>query len=64
LFKTDREVEMIPELSHASYVWTSYSIFGAIVAWQFLQPLLRRKRLVNSMIEAEAERRAAGRNRA
>jgi len=55
---------MIPELSHASYVWASYSIFGAIVVWQFLQPLLRRKQLVNSMIEAEAERRAAGRNTA
>lgn len=53
---------MIPELSHASYVWTSYLIFGVIVAWQFFQPLLRRKRLINSMIEAEAERRAAGRN--
>lgn len=52
---------MIPELSHASYVWSSYSIFAAIVAWQFVQPLLRRKRLINSMIEAEAERRAAGR---
>ncbi len=54
---------MIPELSHASYVWTSYSIFGVIVAWQFLQPLISRKRLINSMIEAEAERRAASRNR-
>ncbi len=55
---------MIPELSHASYVWTSYSIFGVIAAWQFIQPLVRRKRLMNSMIEAEAERRAAGRNKA
>jgi len=55
---------MIPELSHAPYVWTSYSIFVAIVVWQFLQPLLRRKRIVNSMIEAQAERRAAGRNKA
>ena len=54
---------MIPELSHASYVWTSYSIFGVMVAWQFLQPLLRRKQLIKSMIEAETERRAAGRNK-
>ncbi|MFO7764255.1 MAG: heme exporter protein CcmD [Wenzhouxiangellaceae bacterium] len=53
---------MIPDLSHAPYVWTSYSIFAAIVAWQFIQPLIRRKRLVDSMIEAEAERRAARRN--
>lgn len=50
---------MIPELSHASYVWTSFAIFGAIVAWQFIQPLLRRKRLINSMMDAEAERAAA-----
>lgn len=55
---------MIPELSHASYVWSSYAIFGAIVVWQFLQPLMRRKHIVDSMIEAEAERRAAGRSRA
>lgn len=53
---------MIPELSHASYVWTSYSVFGVIVAWQFIQPLIRRKRLVDSMLEADAERRAARRN--
>jgi heme exporter protein CcmD len=52
---------MIPELSHASYVWTSYSVFGAIVIWQFLQPMLRRKQLIDSIKEAEAERRAAGR---
>ena len=54
---------MIPELSHASYIWASYAIFGAIVAWQFIQPLVRRKQLIKSMIEAEAERRAAGRNK-
>jgi len=52
---------MIPELSHASYVWTSYSVFGAIVIWQFIQPLLRRKQLIDSIKEAEAERKAAGR---
>lgn len=55
---------MIPELSHAEYVWSSYAFFGAIVAWQFLQPLLRRRRLIDSMIEAEAERMAAARNKA
>lgn len=54
---------MIPELSHAGYVWSSYLIFAVIVAWQFIQPLIRRKRLVNSMLEAEAERRAAQRTR-
>jgi len=57
-----RDVNMIPELSHAVYVWSSYAVFAVIVAWQFLQPLIRRRRLVRSMIEAEAERRAARRN--
>lgn len=50
---------MIPELSHASYVWTSYGIFAAVIGWQFLQPMLRRRRLLAALDEAEAERRAA-----
>ncbi len=54
---------MIPEITHAQYVWTSYAIFALIVGWQFVQPLVRRKRLVTNMIEAEAERRAAERSR-
>lgn len=53
---------MIPEFSHATYVWTSYGTFAIIAAWQFLQPLFRRRRLINSMLEAEAERHAAGVN--
>ena len=53
---------MIPELTHASYVWASYAIFAVIVAWQFIQPLIRRKRLTDAIFEAEAERRAARRN--
>jgi len=55
---------MIPELSHAPYVWASYGIFAAIVGWQFFQPMLRRKRLIDSMLEAEAERRAVARPQA
>ncbi|MGK7295169.1 MAG: heme exporter protein CcmD [Candidatus Wenzhouxiangella sp. M2_3B_020] len=54
---------MIPDISHAQYVWTSYAIFALIVGWQFVQPLVRRKKLVANMIEAEAERRAAERSR-
>ena len=53
---------MLPELSHAPYVWTSYSVFAAIVAWQFIQPLIRRKRMIDSIVETEDERRAARRN--
>jgi heme exporter protein CcmD len=52
---------MIPEITHAQYVWSSYAIFALIVGWQFVQPLIRRKRLVSHMLEAEAERRAAAR---
>lgn len=53
---------MFPELSHAPYVWISYSVFAVVVVWQFVQPLVRRKRMINSMIEAQDERRAARRN--
>jgi len=54
---------MLPQLSHATYVWCSYAIFALIVAWQFIQPRVRRKRLIDSMLEARAERRAARRSR-
>jgi heme exporter protein CcmD len=36
---------MIPQFEFAAFVWTSYGIFAIIVAWQILQPILRRKRL-------------------
>ena len=36
---------MIPAFEYAPYVWTSYGIFAMIVAWQVLQPLLKRRRL-------------------
>ncbi|TVS11394.1 MAG: heme exporter protein CcmD [Wenzhouxiangella sp.] len=36
---------MIPEFEFAAFVWTSYGIFGIIVAWQVIQPVLRRRRL-------------------
>jgi heme exporter protein CcmD len=55
------DTAMIPEITHAQYVWSSYAIFALIVGWQFVQPLIRRKRLVSHMLEAEAERRAAAR---
>jgi len=53
---------MIPDISHAQYVWSSYAIFAVIVGWQFVQPLIRRKRLITHLFEAEAERRAAARS--
>jgi len=52
---------MLPEISHAEYVWSSYAIFTAVIVWQFLQPLIRRRRLLGHLAEAAAERRAARR---
>jgi heme exporter protein CcmD len=36
---------MIPQFEYAVFVWTSYGVFAVVVAWQFIQPLLRRRRL-------------------
>lgn len=36
---------MIPELGYAFYVWSSYGLFAVVVGWQFLQPMLRRRRI-------------------
>lgn len=36
---------MIPQFEFAEFVWTSYAIFAIIVAWQIIQPILRRRRL-------------------
>lgn len=36
---------MIPQFEFAVFVWTSYGIFAIIVAWQIVQPILRRRRL-------------------
>jgi len=52
---------MIPELSHAAYVWSSYALFALVIGWQFLQPLVRRRRVLREVAESVAERRAAGR---
>jgi len=54
---------MIPELTHAPFVWSSYAIFVAVVAWQFAQPLIRRRRIEHQLREAIAERDAARRIR-
>ncbi|NBD96059.1 MAG: heme exporter protein CcmD [Gammaproteobacteria bacterium] len=42
---------MIPQLDYAFYVWTSYGLFAVVVAWQFLQPRLRRRRIVAELRE-------------
>ncbi|MDT8437981.1 MAG: heme exporter protein CcmD [Wenzhouxiangellaceae bacterium] len=51
---------MIPELTHAPYVWSSYGLFAVIFAWQFLQPMIKRSRLIDELKQAAEERRAAG----
>ena len=50
---------MIPELNYAAYVWSSYGVFAAVCAWQFLAPFLRRRRLVRQIREQLEERHAA-----
>lgn len=45
---------MIPELEYAAYVWSSYGLFAAIIAWQLIQPLLKRRRLIAEIREEQA----------
>ncbi|MEE4638073.1 MAG: heme exporter protein CcmD [Wenzhouxiangella sp.] len=45
---------MIPEFEYAPYVWTSYGIFAIIVAWQVIQPLMKRRRLKAELREEQA----------
>jgi heme exporter protein CcmD len=45
---------MIPQLDYAFYVWTSYGLFAVIMAWQFVQPRLRRRRLLAELREEQA----------
>ncbi len=50
---------MIPELNYASFVWSSYGVFAAVCAWQFLAPWIRRRRLTRQIREQLEEERAA-----
>lgn len=45
---------MIPEFEYAPYVWTSYGIFAMIMAWQVMQPILKRRRLESELREEQA----------
>ena len=45
---------MIPQLDYAFYVWTSYGLFAVIMVWQFLQPRLRRRRILAELREENA----------
>ncbi len=47
---------MIPELEYAPYVWSSYGLFAAIIAWQIIQPILKRRRLIDEIREEQALR--------
>ena len=50
---------MIPELNYAPFVWSSYGVFAVVCAWQFLAPLVRRRRLLRQIREQLEEERAA-----
>jgi len=45
---------MIPQLDYAFYVWTSYGLFAVIMAWQFIQPRVRRRRILAELREEQA----------
>lgn len=49
---------MIPELNYAAFVWSSYGVFAIVCAWQFLAPLIRRRRLVRQIREQIQEQQA------
>ncbi|MEE4304153.1 MAG: heme exporter protein CcmD [Wenzhouxiangella sp.] len=42
---------MIPQLDYAFYVWSSYGLFAVIMAWQFIQPRVRRRRIIAELQE-------------
>jgi heme exporter protein CcmD len=50
---------MIPELNYAPFVWSSYGVFAAVCAWQFLAPWIRRRRLIRQIREQLEEEQAA-----
>lgn len=45
---------MIPQLDYAFYVWSSYGLFTLTMAWQFLQPRFRRRRILAELREERA----------
>jgi len=45
---------MIPDFEYAFYVWTSYGIFAVVIAWQFIQPRLRKRRIEAEVREERA----------
>lgn len=47
---------MIPEIDYAPYVWASYGAFAVIMAWQIIQPIVRRRRLMAELRELQAGR--------
>lgn len=44
---------------HGFYVWSSYGLFFAVLAWQVWQPLARHRRIRAELVEEEALRRGS-----
>jgi heme exporter protein CcmD len=42
---------MIPDFNYAPFVWSSYAIAVAIIAWQMLQPWLKHRQVRNELRE-------------
>ncbi|HLS06059.1 MAG TPA: heme exporter protein CcmD, partial [Wenzhouxiangella sp.] len=45
---------VIPQFNYAFYVWSSYGLFAAVMAWQFFQPLVQRRKIMAELREQEA----------
>lgn len=44
---------------YAHYVWTSYALAAAVLAWNVIQPLRRERRLLRTLARRTRERRVA-----
>src|SRR5690625_5700853 len=45
---------VIPQFNYAFYVWSSYGLFAAVMAWQLFQPLVQRRNIMAGLREQEA----------
>ena len=50
---------MIPQFEYAAFVWSCYLVFAVVMAWQVLQPMLRRRSIKKQLLEQMEEQQAA-----
>ena len=49
-------IESLQMGSHGFYIWTSYAVFAAVVLWQAVAPVLRRRRIIAEIREERLAR--------